>query len=576
MAKIFAFPQSSGAAVQDGLEMFVDNGKLLEFAPSGDGREKLLSPPKDGRNTQNFDWTNQERADLYRAHALIQAARPGLECDQGVSDEGDPWFLIGDQHGDVLIHICRVDGMYILDSVTLPQVLTGKDFKSLLDGFLLIAKEEDQETAEPANVIRLTRGGALCLHPSMMIAALIWTVLLEIDGLALPISGSLADQNEDESSTQDINLASDLAITISLTDSQNTQDQESNGMLAAGWSGELSQIQRDEKAPHTSASSFSYALTTIAAAAGIYTGAHDLDALWGSAEDQESPSGIPEATEQKGDHSEAVALNPLADAFAILSHFADFDFFEGGAKNISDMLTASDASALDAIVTLPDSQPLEISSPLEIFTEVSTLIHRLAAETSLNHADAMHRAVEASGSDDVMTNVAAQADIEAQNSTEAKEDAQQLSLSGTTIQNISKTLTSADLDVTRYDASSLKEWVATADDKLLKTYDILERVPSADDTTQLNLGSPLDTTSSGQDAANGAPSYSQFTDDARDFIQNKLETSDMEILLFKNEILLFDKATVTGSTSSISWQLDDGNVISMIGFSAEFSELFVA
>ena len=27
------------------------------------------------------DWSNQELADLYRAHALAQAAQPGLECD---------------------------------------------------------------------------------------------------------------------------------------------------------------------------------------------------------------------------------------------------------------------------------------------------------------------------------------------------------------------------------------------------------------------------------------------------------------------------------------------------------------
>ncbi|WP_281969161.1 hypothetical protein [Roseovarius nanhaiticus] len=562
MAKIFAFPQSSGAAVQDGLEMFVDDGELLEFAPSDDGQKKRLSPQKDGKNSRSFDWTNQERADLYRAHALVQAARPGLECDQGVSDEGDPWFLIGDQHGDVFIHICRIDRMYVLDSVTLPQVLTGKDFKSLLDNFLLTTTDEDQKTAEPAagpaNVIRLARGGTLCLHPSMMIAALIWTILLEIDELALPISGPLADQNEDEGSTQDISLAPDLAITVSLTDSQSILAQEGSATLATGWNSELGQIQRDEKTIHAAASSAAYALTAVAAAAGLYTGAQALSALLGLGETEKSPSGVADATEQKTAHSGTVPLNPLADALAILSQLGEFDFVEGIEKKVSEVLTT-----LDATLTLPNSETLQAYSVSEVFTNASALLYSLGEEVSLNHGDVMPRAFEASGSNVVMTNLATQEGIETQTPSEA--GTQQISLSGSTLQNISKTLTTGNFDVTSYNASSLKEWVATADDKLLKSYGIVEDEFTLEDTS-----------SSSQGNADGTPFFGKLTDDARSFIQDKLVTSDIEIILFKNEILIFDKAAVVGSGSSISWQLDDGNVISMIGFSAEFSELFVA
>lgn len=568
MAKIFAFPQVSGAAAQaaqDDLEMFVDDGELLEFAPSDD---------KQGKRPfrQNFGWTNQECADLYRAHALIQAARPGLECDQGVSDEGDPWFLIGDQQGDVFIHICRINGLYVVDSVTLPQVLTGKDFKSLIDNFLLTAADKDQKAAEPANVIRLTRGGTVCLHPSMMIAALIWTILLEIDELALPVASSLNDQNEGESSAQDINLEPDLAATISMIDSQIILNPEDSAKLTTGWNDELGQTQRDEKAVHASTSSAAYALTTVATAAGLYTGAQALNVLWGLTETEESPSGIADTTEKTAAHSGAVTLNPLADALAILSDVGEFDFVERVDKNISEMLTT-----LDATLTLPDTETLQANSNSEAFTDASVLLYRLDLETSLNHADAMNRTIEASGADVVMTKSAEHEGIKTQNLIEVKANREQSTSSAeVTIQNISKTFISADFDVTKYKAASLKDWATTANAKTVDTKDTVGPEATASDVLQPDLVDTLETASSGQSAANSPQKYSQITDDARDFIQHKLETSDMEIHLFRNEILIVDKATYTGDVSAISWQLDDGNVISLIGLTAEFSEVFVA
>ncbi len=568
MAKIFAFPQVSGAAAQaaqDDLEMFVDDGELLEFAPSDDEQGKRPF-------RQNFGWTNQECADLYRAHALIQAARPGLECDQGVSDEGDPWFLIGDQQGDVFIHICRINGLYVVDSVTLPQVLTGKDFKSLIDNFLLTAADKDQKAAEPANVIRLTRGGTVCLHPSMMIAALIWTILLEIDELALPVASSLNDQNEGESSAQDINLEPDLAATISMIDSQIILNPEDSAKLTTGWNDELGQTQRDEKAVHASTSSAAYALTTVATAAGLYTGAQALNVLWGLTETEESPSGIADTTEKTAAHSGAVTLNPLADALAILSDVGEFDFVERVDKNISEMLTT-----LDATLTLPDTETLQANSNSEAFTDASVLLYRLDLETSLNHADAMNRTIEASGADVVMTKSAEHEGIKTQNLIEVKANREQSTSSAeVTIQNISKTFISADFDVTKYKAASLKDWATTANAKTVDTKDTVGPEATASDVLQPDLVDTLETASSGQSAANSPQKYSQITDDARDFIQHKLETSDMEIHLFRNEILIVDKATYTGDVSAISWQLDDGNVISLIGLTAEFSEVFVA
>ena len=318
MAKIFAFPQKSKIAVSNGLEAFVDDGDLLNFALASDGQGTPLTSlrcPESSTNCSSFDWTNQERADLYRAHALVQAARPGLECDRGVSDEGDPWFLIGDQHGDAFIHICRIGKEYILDSVTLPHVLTGKDFKSLLDDFLLTVTNEKRKTTEPVNVIRLNRGGVVCLHPSMMIAALVWTILLEMDEATLPTISTL-DDNESSDSTQDTISSPEILTTSNMADPNNIIDQESHVRLVSGLNDELGQLPRDEKSLHTTAPNFAYALSTIAAAVGLYTGTQALNALWSLTESQQDlPNilGTSETTEKKQQYQCNCCPRPVSD-----------------------------------------------------------------------------------------------------------------------------------------------------------------------------------------------------------------------------------------------------------------------
>ena len=588
MAEIFAFPQMSGAAASNGLEAFVDDGELLEFAPTDDGRGNLpssLAYAETSPNCRNYDWTNQERADLYRAHALIQAARPGLECDRGTSDEGDPWFLIGDQHGDAFIHICRIGREYILDSVTLPHVLTGKDFKSLLDDFLLTATNEERKTPEPANVIRLNRGGIVCLHPSMMIAALVWAILLEIDETTLPVASHL-DDDEGSSSTQDTSFSPDILTASNMTDSKGIFDQESRSPLASGSSGELGQLQlqlqRDEKLLHASAPIFAYALTTIAAGVGLHTGVQALNVLWGLAGSQdtpENPSVTPETADQTSTDDVAAALDPLADAFATLSRFVDFKLIKAGEEYTSDQ-----PSALDGNAVLSDVNVLKVSAALEALTESQALFHSFAAEVTLSAAGALHSIVEFSDSDSdsdsdsepVMLSLAGQVKTEAPKSTDLKPDTQRISSSEATVQSISMTLTSGDFEVSHYNALSLKDWSATADYKSSGSYDILESEFGAGDTLEFDLGSGLGATSNDQSSVKNTPNYGYFSAEAREFIHYKLETSDMEIILFQNEILIVDKAASMGDVSSMSWQLDDGNVISVVGISAELSELLVA
>ncbi len=141
------------------------------------------------------DWTNQEMADLARVQFLLSRAGVPLETDRGLTDEGDPWFVFCDAQGEVFVHICRMGMMYLLDGPSLEAPLRGPNFESLVKGFI------DRATAKVAalNVVPLDKGNKVFLHPSVMLAALIWSLFLLTDQMtnAAYASGLVPTEDED-------------------------------------------------------------------------------------------------------------------------------------------------------------------------------------------------------------------------------------------------------------------------------------------------------------------------------------------------------------------------------------------
>ncbi|KIN69829.1 hypothetical protein Z946_195 [Sulfitobacter noctilucicola] len=189
MAKILTF-QSKGESSLDP-DFLNDTNQTLSFNTPVDGpvslgdvsqamMQSLFPDPRK-------DWSNQELADLFRVHSLLSKANVQVETDRGVTDEGDPWFVFCHATGEVFIHMCRIDGMYLLDSPNVTRPLQGADFNALIADFTnqtlpaLGAADEDTER----RVIRLERGGKISLHPSAMLAALIWTLFLASEDLVL-------------------------------------------------------------------------------------------------------------------------------------------------------------------------------------------------------------------------------------------------------------------------------------------------------------------------------------------------------------------------------------------------------
>jgi hypothetical protein len=103
------------------------------------------------------DWSKKELGYLERAAHLVRKLGISVETDHGVSDEGEPWFVICDADSDeVLAHFCRIRGRYIACAPFLESSLTGHVFADLVECFL------DRHTAVAAQSTRgLQRSAAL-------------------------------------------------------------------------------------------------------------------------------------------------------------------------------------------------------------------------------------------------------------------------------------------------------------------------------------------------------------------------------------------------------------------------------
>lgn len=60
------------------------------------------------------DWTSGERARLGELAERLAARGARVRAAYGVTDQGDPWCVIQDDEDEVLIHIARIDGAFVI------------------------------------------------------------------------------------------------------------------------------------------------------------------------------------------------------------------------------------------------------------------------------------------------------------------------------------------------------------------------------------------------------------------------------------------------------------------------------
>jgi hypothetical protein len=116
-------------------------------------------------------WTNQELAELRRVEHALTQANIGMETDQGITDEGDPWFVFCRLDGSVLVHIARSDGAYHLYSPVLAKSLSGPSFAALTKAFVGTVPVSSRSATE----------GGVTIHPGAFLGLLIAAIFFSCD-----------------------------------------------------------------------------------------------------------------------------------------------------------------------------------------------------------------------------------------------------------------------------------------------------------------------------------------------------------------------------------------------------------
>ncbi|HEY0650179.1 calcium-binding protein [Phenylobacterium sp.] len=87
------------------------------------------------------DWSATERARLEELADRLASGGVHVEVIFGATDEGDPWCVVTDADGDVLIHVARIDGKFVVHSAIDDAVNESVDLHTALRERLAATEE---------------------------------------------------------------------------------------------------------------------------------------------------------------------------------------------------------------------------------------------------------------------------------------------------------------------------------------------------------------------------------------------------------------------------------------------------
>ena len=87
------------------------------------------------------DWSAAERARLEALADQLAAGGVDVEVIFGATDEGDPWCVVTDGAGDVLIHVARIGGKFVVHSAVDDTVDESFDLHAALRERLAVTED---------------------------------------------------------------------------------------------------------------------------------------------------------------------------------------------------------------------------------------------------------------------------------------------------------------------------------------------------------------------------------------------------------------------------------------------------
>lgn len=547
MATILSFRgKENASSAQDFL---TDETEKLSFCTADDGAVSLgdvtdaslpdiLPDPK-------RDWGNQELADLFRVKQLLSGANVPVETMRGVTDEGDPWFIFSHLNGDVFIHMARIDGTYVLDSPNVRRPLRGHDFNALIADYTnhaLPAMQNGDEGDSEHRVIRFERGSKVRLHPSAMLAALIWTLFLASEELVM-----LAP--EEHSATDDDLL--DFSAVISADYEFHAVEMETADVAGLAATHAMKELHED--GPHNA---FEAQVLTREATMG--------------------QQGL--AAHQNGF---AMGLSTIAIAMGFISETALLDnqrkVLEGlKTLNLSQYATdAENGTEVQQIVNVEENPLLEmlgefLGVDIARDTVVAQALTEQTTEGSLLQQDILHIKTGAVENTDTLVQpkavqtVALRGDSEIELAEASESLSYQTAIDETLVSKSSTEQASSTIKISDLFSSSLgqMEEFQLGQTTVLASFDLSK-------TGALSLSEYIGTNQRRTD-------HREFDDHAQafiDFIHAK--DTDVGIIKFGNEVIMIDRDAFNQAGSeqyTFSWETNDGHIISMVGLKSEFQE----
>lgn len=533
MAKIIDFKVKSGSAVANTNWYEPQSDETLSFDPRSDGSIGINSNAHPNVSAPAIrDWSNQELADLYRVCHLLHGAKVYVETDRGVTDEGDPWFVFCLENGEVFIHLCRVDGLYILDCVNLKSPLKGSDFSELIANFTdkVVQKASQRDVG---HVIQLQHNRKLRLHPSAMMAALIWTLFLASEELVLVVPENDSDEPID---TGDVEYVYTARLPHDLSDAPKVSEKlnkfDSGKILFADGGDDVVVGVHRETNSHTYSlhpSVFTIGLSSIAVALGLLNEnfhvnldvklaqvIRDLDARLAQADGNETG-------ELPGEHNadfDNVSVVEVGDVDQVVVESLDDKDVADVRGSLGEVGVADKLPVETVAFALRDKILLKRDAVADVDALSPANSSEMLLDVSLNHVEGVGEAkIEGSEGTKFLLDLVTALDF-------PKSD---ITVAHVTIKSATA--------LVEFDNSDLFDWIST---------------PSLDDT---NNAWALDTT---------ALRLVEFLE-AKD--------GDMYYLTTSTGVLIVDvTAKSGGETATLYWEAEDGQVISFVGLASDFAE----
>jgi hypothetical protein len=512
------------------------------------------------------DWSNQELADLYRVKRLLDTAGVPNELDRGLTDEGDPWLVFVGPDGEVFIHLCRLDALYVLDSPNIQAPLRGADFNALIEAFTNRALPRTGTAAADgpgARVVRLERGGKVYLHPSALLAALIWTLFLAAEEIVLmtPDADQMAEGLDDISTLTfgDVHLeGQETPFIVSATEPM------IEGQLETGLANDPKQVAAQEAflRDNTGTSgltvmqnSYGMGLSTIAIAFGFMADqamsddkaliGDDLLAM-GTDDSADTDDDTRVLAENKDVQNPDIALTETVKLAIETSADSPLTTDELAAETV---MAATNAVATGQV----------LSTGLDL---IQSKIAKAATWVDTTFKDAAPKEVvtaQAPAEDVATEEETAVATVQTQAVTPPP--------TSFTLSTLKTALFSVELESYALGGTSVLASFAL-DAEAIDALETISALPFIDQGTSIDTPGLI---SEDPVHTSGLRSFDQEARSFMDFILGKTEA--IEMISAGNELILIDSTIFNSSDSYVvSWALDDGGVISIIGQRSEFAE----